>query len=213
MSTTITINCNDNTCNPESNCQRCCSWLARASTVASVLSSRGMEARARLARSRTELYGEKIPYSKRKIPLTQKTVLITINPKAKKNDLKIFMDKVDKTMNWKMFDTVHWVFEQRGEHADELGKGYHMHAVATLTGTYQAKDVKRDIKRSFCGGKNPLCGNAKHIDVKTLKFQTDYDQALDYIKGNKKDRRKEDKLLMDIEWRELEGIQEIYLKE
>lgn len=178
-----------------------------------MLQNRGMEARARLARSRTKLYGKKIPYSERKKPLTQKTVLITINPNCKKIDLKTFTDKVDKTMNWKMFDTVQWVLEQRGEHADELGKGFHMHAVATLTGNYQTKDVTRDLRRSFCGGKNPICGTAKHIDVKTLKFQTDYDNALEYIRGNKKDKRKEDKILMDIEWRDIEGLQEIYLKE
>jgi hypothetical protein len=181
-----------------------------------MLQRRGIEARWRLAKSRTQKYGKKKTYKVPKptpIPLAQWTVLITINPNNEKIDINTFRLKIDKTMNWKMFDTVHWVFEQRGEHADELGKGFHMHAVATLTGDYQTKDVNRDLKRSFCGGKHPICGNKKHIDVKTLKYQTDYDNALEYIKGNKKDSRKEDKLLMDTEWREIHGIQKIYLKE
>lgn len=209
MSTTITINCTDNTCNPESNCQRCCSWLSRAGTVASMLSNRGVEARARLARSRT-MRSKTLNIPNK--PLRQKTVLITINPNTEKIDLKKFRILIDKTMHWKMFDTVHWVFEQRGQNADELGKGFHMHAVATLSGKYQNKDVKRDLKRLLRKEKNPVCAHDKHIDVKTLKTERDYNNALNYIKG-KKSKNKEDKCLMDIEWREIEEIDEIYLKE
>jgi len=135
--------------------------------------------------------------------------LITINPDTTKISLERFISVMEKTFHRKMFKSATYVFEQRGEDADDLGRGYHCHAIVQLTEGSKPKDVRRDLVRSFVKCKNPTCGNPKHIDVRRLPTSRDKQNAYAYISGEK-DASKTDKTLMDFEWREINNIEPIY---
>jgi len=201
MNPTITITCDNAKC--DAHCSNCFQWIKKAMNF-KPHDKRPYDAYLMYLRSRNLKEGKKPSQS----PI-KGWCLITINPDTSKLSLEEFITLMLKTFQRKLFNSATIAFEQRGEDADNLGYGFHCHALVQLGDGKKPKDVRRDLARSFVKGKNPICGNPKHIDVRRLATSRDKHNAFAYISGEK-DASKTDKALMDIEWREINKIEPLY---
>lgn len=199
MNPTITITCNDAKC--DAHCTNCFQWIKKAMHF-KPHSERSKDAFLMYLRSRNKRSG-------RTPPMKGTWAFITINPDNTKIGLKKFLKLMDKTYNRAMFSSATYAIEQRGENTDDIGRGFHSHAVVMLKEGVKLKDVRRDLLRSFVKSKNPICGNDRHVDVRKLEYKSDKLNAYAYISGDKEDS-KSNKTLMDFEWRKMHNIDPLY---
>ncbi len=136
-------------------------------------------------------------------------VFITINPRS---DVKLetFRDKVDKFVNRNMFTEYRYVFEQRSETEDEMGKGFHAHILLKRNLDYKPSKIVVNTKNTFKG--ITQVDNPQILNIQTIgaDFAKDKDE---YITGVKTGVGKDKKQEIDILWRKAENIESVYGKE
>jgi hypothetical protein len=133
-------------------------------------------------------------------------MFITINPDPKYNlSVKMMHDKLCKLC--KSIRIIEYLFsiEQRGSTKDEMGRGIHAHILIKHKFPKFCK-----LQQHFYNAFKTVIGNIKHIDIKTCKRVSDVIHRIEYIKGEKKDDLKFDKVEIDREWRRIWGIEDTY---
>lgn len=133
-------------------------------------------------------------------------IFLTINPPPliSFGSFKLIMEKL---MKKKWIESSLYVYEQRSETLEDLGKGFHFHALIVKPVNKPTFQIQREMKNS--------CKNI--VDVENhhffnLKF-IPYDEALRkkiYILGDKKDTNKHKKQEMDKHFRNRENILPFY---
>lgn len=98
-----------------------------------------------------------------------------------------------------------WVYEQRGSHELEQGKGMHAHMLVTQRGDIFDGKFRQAVQSTF--GK--LCGNPKHVDIRVCKPEWAEDKRA-YMRGAKTEDGKAEKCAIDAIWRGVNNISPYY---
>ena len=150
-------------------------------------------------------------YSKLEMEINQDAELlkpwyfITINPKPEIK-LSDFVSKIESITEWKIFKKGYYVFEQRGETEDELGKLPHCHILLEKYTIEFARLLTR-LETSFKKYCNPPYKNT--INVKT-KIKEHALETLDEYMAGAKQNDKLDKCFLDRMWRSKNNLKDIY---
>lgn len=131
---------------------------------------------------------------------------ITISPRDT-TPYHEFKKAVDKYTQRKWVRSYVYVYEQRGMHDQELGKGIHMHMILVKPEKNFARLLK-ETKNTFKDLIDDNCSSAIDIDGRYLR---DLKNSITYILGKKKDPTKQLKQEMDKLWREKYNIKEYYV--
>lgn len=137
--------------------------------------------------------------------ITSRYIFITINPNNTVND-RLFMEKAEKAFKKVWIVNYVYVIEQRGENEEELGKGFHIHALIDK-GDYRFSHCVREFKTSFnrmCDTSNIHCFNVSYCK------DIDISKRLNYMLGQKKDESKWKKQEFDIVYRKENGFKPYY---
>lgn len=132
---------------------------------------------------------------------------LTVSPNEKVL-FKDFEKKVSQFSQRKMFKDYFYVYEQRGQHKDEIGKGFHCHLLLKRNIMYKQNKIISNSKNSF---KNMTKVNDFQIfnyhwcPEEYLKDKLDYMQDM-----NKHGQEKNSKQLMDILFRQEKNLKQYY---
>lgn len=134
-------------------------------------------------------------------------IFITIRPDPKKNvTIEDFKRKIISITKWITFKKGYYIFEQSGENEHTMGDGIHCHLIL-IKYTIERKRLINRLEQTF---KNICSPPFEHTINVRRKKPTHGQETLDnYMMGLKQ----EDKLLkveMDIKWRQIRGIDDIY---
>lgn len=128
---------------------------------------------------------------------------ITVNAK-KDTCIKDLVKCIDKAKTKKWIDSAMYCYEQRSETIEEF-KGFHCHMLIIAN----KKKYKTDIINEFYNTcKSITTKNA--INCKYVKTQKDVDQIQLYMRGIKKDKLKQQKIVVDKFFRSKYELQEYY---
>lgn len=131
--------------------------------------------------------------------------MVTVNPKPGVT-LAELQKKVNKYVKRKMVRQCEWVYEQRGSHEGELGKGMHVHMLVTQRGDTFDTQFHRNTRNTF----KTLVGDPeKHVFITVCKEEW-MDGKREYMKGAKTEEGKSEKVDMDRIWRPQNNLQEYY---
>lgn len=133
-------------------------------------------------------------------------VTVNCKPDVQLRELK---KKVEKYVRRKMVSKVEYVYEQRGSHEGEMGKGLHCHMLVTQRGDVFDGAFKTNTRNTF----KDLVGTPdQHVDI---KFTVDkfLDDKRSYMKGVKTQEGKAEKVAMDRVWRKNNNLQDYYTHE
>lgn len=143
-------------------------------------------------------------YLKPKQAKTGIAQFITINPKPGV-PVHEFKETVEKYARSVMHGSVQWVYEQRGQHELELGKGMHAHILSKpLT---NPADFHKRTRATFA----KYVGNEQHIDIRPVPDSASYDRRVKYMTGEKLGDEKLVKVSMDKLWRTAEKLSAWYI--
>jgi hypothetical protein len=130
---------------------------------------------------------------------------ITINPR---DDVTIvdFMTKIFKITNWKIFKKGYYVYEQRGDSMDTIGKGFHCH-ILVEDYTIEYKRLITRLEASF----KMICMQPYKNTINVVRKKPEHAKETleEYMRGDKQDD-KLDKVNYDKIWRRRNSIKEIY---
>lgn len=132
-------------------------------------------------------------------------LFITINPHNMAND-KAFMSASEKAFKKSWIKSFLYVIEQRGETEEELGKGFHLHAIVDK-GDYRLSHAIREFASTYgkyCDVNNPHCFNIVYCAEGHIP------RRMNYILGKKNDEAKWKKQEMDIIYRKENGFKPYY---
>ena len=127
------------------------------------------------------------------------------NPNVKFEDFK---KKITDAANRKMFNDFLYVFEQRGQHKEEIGKGFHSHLLLKRDMKYKQNKIIKNLKNSF-----KKITNVENHDI--FNFHWCPEEYLDdkrhyILDQNKIGVEKTSKQLMDILFRQNKNLKEYY---
>jgi len=132
---------------------------------------------------------------------------LTINPDPKSQDVKKLIPAVADIINRSFFDKTDdtkIIFEQRSEDIDNI-EGVHIHILGKMKGT--PGNVGRDCLSTLEGKIHKLSGTT---NVKSVSTQLHYDRLNnEYTNGIKKEEKMK-KVNIDKQWRQREGLKDIY---
>lgn len=134
---------------------------------------------------------------------------LTVNP-ASECSLEDFKRLVQKCFSKKWIKSYVYVYEQRGTSMEDIGRGYHIHAIISKPEHKPQTHCIREIANTFskcCDVTNYHCFNTKWIG------QEEYVRKLGYILGDKESTPENNKQLkqeMDKIWREMRQIDKKY---
>lgn len=146
------------------------------------------------------LLGEMRELSGKKKAKITEWILITINPDELHQNIKTLKTKVEKFVTRKFIEEYIYNFEQRGT---ESVQGIHTHILL--------KQNCRDgdtFRKSTINTFKSLVGNNMAINFKYIT--TKPEQAIPYITGVKQDDDKQDKMAMDVKWRNENNLNAFY---
>lgn len=132
---------------------------------------------------------------------------ITINAKPDV-PLAQFVQKVEKLAKRKLFTSTIWVYEQRGNTTDTLGKGFHAHMLCKRNVNYKPCKIASCV-RNTC---KTLVKDVKANHLLNIQFIGD-DWAKDkeeYLLGKKTGEGKDIKQDCDKIWREKNNLKSYY---
>jgi hypothetical protein len=135
---------------------------------------------------------------------------LTVSP----NDKVLFEDfqkKVSQYAERKMFKDYFYVYEQRGQHKEEIGKGFHCHFLLKRNIMYKQNKIISNSKNSFKNMtevNNFQIFNYHWCPDEYLKDKLEYMQDM-----NKHGQEKNSKQLMDILFRQEKNLNNYYKKE
>lgn len=127
-----------------------------------------------------------------------KYIFLTINPNTERLTLKDFIIGMNKMMLKPWIQNALYVYEQRGETLEDMGKGYHFHAIIEKPHKKSYNHMVRELSSSgnrYCDTSNFHFFNIKNIS------QEEKERKVEYITGRKADVAKHLKQDMDIIWR------------
>jgi len=154
------------------------------------------------------IYKEKYEIIKKmeEIKENSKYIFITINPSAFIT-LENFINKINKLMSKKWITNYLYVYEQRGEFIEELGKGFHYHCILEKPKTKCYNHIVRELANSA----KDLCdtSNFHFFNVKSIS-EEECNRKIQYITGRKADTNKHIKQDNDIIWRQQQNIKSFY---
>jgi len=133
-------------------------------------------------------------------------VFITINPKPDVS-FETFRNKVDKFVNRNCFKQYRYVFEQRSDTEQDMGKGFHAHILLKRNLDYKPSKIIVNTKNTFKGitqVDNPQILNIQNIGADYAKDKDEY------ITGVKTGEGKDKKQEIDILWRKANNIDSVY---
>lgn len=128
--------------------------------------------------------------------------MVTVNADPE-TEVKPFVEKASKWVQQKHIQEAEYVFEQRSETVEEAGKGMHMHCI--LKTDTNKQDL---IKRTYNTFKHFVGGNAA-IDVRPV-YDNYLEQKRQYIRGMKAGEKKQQRVFVDIYWRNINNLKDIY---
>lgn len=136
---------------------------------------------------------------------TKPFYFITINPKPD-TDFKEFVAKVNTIRNLSWISKMYWVFEQRGDSHASKGKGFHSHILLEKFDNEMGK-IKSQMRRMF----KDMCSQPYENTINVYQKKREWlEDKLEYIKGNKTDSEKPEKVIIDKLWREEQGLESVY---
>lgn len=115
----------------------------------------------------------------------------------------------EKYFNRQMFLSTTYVWEQKGENVDELGRGYHCHILAHLTSNVLKHHCIRNTKSTFNKFLNGECPDA-FVEVKKVDSPVYLANLLHYMSGVKSDIDKAKAVEMDAIFRKKYHLEEFY---
>lgn len=133
-------------------------------------------------------------------------VTVNCKPDVQLAELK---KKVQKYVRRKMVRKVEYVYEQRGAHEGEMGKGMHCHMLVTQRGDMFDGVFKTNTRNTF----KTLVGNVDtHVDMRPVaeKFLED---KRSYMRGIKTQDGKAEKVAMDRVWRKTNNLEDYYIQD
>lgn len=131
--------------------------------------------------------------------------MVTVNCKP---DVRVpeLVKKVNKYVKRAFVTSAEWVYEQRGAHEGELGKGMHVHILVTQRGDKFDGEFKDSTRNTF----KHLVGVPKtHVDIKPVPTKYLGDKR-SYMQGVKNGEGKMDKVAMDRVWRPQNKLEHYY---
>jgi hypothetical protein len=153
-------------------------------------------------------YEDKYNYIKKQEEIKNKTkyIFLTINPNAQV-DFKEFFRVIVKMMSKNWITNYLWVIEQRGETLDELGKGFHFHAIIEKPANKAYAHMVRELSNSA----NRVCdtSNFHFFNLKNIS-EEEKERKIVYITGSKADEAKHKKQELDIVFRKNNNLLSYY---
>ncbi len=161
--------------------------------------------------------GTKNPYNqiwqdkyKKLAEKAQDFFLITINPKEEfwtGDKFNYLFNLALKLPNYKWVKEIYWFFEQRGETAEDMGKGVHIHFVLT-----KHKTERRRLIDNMTSCFGAVCGEPfiNTINIKNKRVEWLQDTLNEYLIEQKKDSDKINKVETDAVWREEMTLKNMY---
>lgn len=145
------------------------------------------------------------PKEERVIINNKEYYFLTINPNPDIT-LQDFLKTINKALNKVWITSYIYVIEQRGETLDDVGKGFHLHAI--FKKNIKHCKVVSGLSNSFkkmCDTSNYHFFNIKNID------ENEKDRKMEYILGKKADEEKHKKQQMDIIFRQNNNLKSYYI--
>lgn len=134
---------------------------------------------------------------------------LTVNPSPETN-LSTFIQIVQKMLQKKWIQSYVYVYEQRGQSEEELGKGFHLHAIIKKPEDKSPAHCIRELASTF----KKVCDTSNyHLFYTKWIGQEEYIRKLEYILGQKEstlENNKEQKQAMDKIWRNARSIEPYY---
>lgn len=132
--------------------------------------------------------------------------MVTLNfPEEATQKLPEILQTTQKWSEHKHINDIEYVFEQRSETEEEMGKGMHIHAIVTTD------TVKSDLlKRTYNTFKNHLT-NIATVDIRPIPQELLASKKA-YIRGEKKGDEKKRKCIIDKIWRAKYCLKPLYNK-
>lgn len=124
---------------------------------------------------------------------------VTINPKPD-TPIETLVRLTDKWVRQKYIQEAKWSYEQASETIDKAGYHPHVHAIIDVD-----TNRKNVLDRTYNTFKS-VCGSESSVDIKYAHGNSEA-----YLQGNKKDKEKQQKVLVDIYWRNINNLKEIYI--
>lgn len=132
---------------------------------------------------------------------------ITISPRDTVS-FPDFKQAVERFVKRKWVSSYVYVYEQRGIHENEIGKGFHMHMILTKPDKNFARILK-ETKNTFKHLFDDTCSSAIDIDG---RFKRDLNNTISYILAEKQDPGKRLKQEIDKLFRKKYNLQDYYIK-
>jgi len=135
-----------------------------------------------------------------------KYIFLTINP-APLITLKEFIRCMEKLMSKTWIQKYLYVFEQRGETEEEVGKGFHFHAIIEKPSNKSYTHIIRELSM----GANKVCDTSNHhfYNLKNID-ENEMERKIKYITDIKADPAKHLKQQMDVIFRKNEKLLSYY---
>jgi len=156
-----------------------------------------------------KVYEERFAYLKKSAEIKEnsKYYWICVNPNEKIVPFGMFKEKMEKMMSKKWITNYLYVFEQRGEHEGEAGRGYHFHAIIEKPKNKSYTHIFREISNSV----NAVCDSSNfNYFVFSAISEEEKERKIVYTTGRKADSAKWKKQDMDIIWRNKMGLKSHY---
>lgn len=149
--------------------------------------------------------------SKQSTKISGNWMWITLRPADEhKHRFADFRNLVENTyLNRAMFLDKIWVWEQKGETPETIGKGYHVHILANMRKGLMKTQAIKDTKSTFNKWLNGEVPDA-FVEIEYVRSEDHYNNICAYIQGYKKDDWKEPACILDPEWRTSKGLKNIY---
>lgn len=135
---------------------------------------------------------------------------LTVNPTPETTFVD-FQKYVQKAIAKKWLKSFVYVYEQRGTSQEDMGRGFHLHAIIKKPEDKAPAHCVRELNNTFkkcCDTSNYHCFNTKWIG------EEEYKRKLEYILGQKESTSENNKQLkqeMDKVWRQMRCIEPYYI--
>lgn len=124
---------------------------------------------------------------------------VTINPKPD-TSIETLVKLTDKWVRQKYIQEAKWSYEQTSDTIDKAGYHPHVHAIIDVD-----TNRKNVLDRTYNTFKH-VCGGLASVDIKYAHGNSET-----YLQGDKKDKNKQQKVLVDIYWRNINNLKELYI--
>ena len=135
-----------------------------------------------------------------------KYIFLTVNPNPQISLLE-FIRCMEKLMSKTWMTNYLYVFEQRGETIEEVGKGFHFHAIIEKPSNKSYQHIIRELSNTA----NKVCDTSNYhfYNLKNINDE-EKNRKIQYITGRKADEAKHLKQEMDIIFRKNNNLLSYY---